>query len=95
MAPLFHPLLENLNIDSVVALIAVIAGLILFFIDYLLLRVPYPKGIPLLREPEGATWFSLRTRLAYYTNCEALFRDAYQNVSLTSVISSYSKRTIF
>lgn len=42
---------------------------------------PMPSGIPLIREPEGARRFSLRTRLAYYTNCEALFREAYENVS--------------
>lgn len=47
-----------------------------------LVTVPYPKGVPLLREPPGATRFSLKTRAAYYADCPSLFREAYQNVSI-------------
>lgn len=47
-----------------------------------LVSVPYPKGVPLLREPPGATRFSFRTRIAYYTDCPSLYREAYENVSL-------------
>lgn len=46
-----------------------------------LISVPYPKGVPLLREPPGATRFSLKTRLAYYTDCPSLYREAWENVS--------------
>lgn len=46
-----------------------------------LVSVPYPKGVPLLREPPGATRFSLKTRIAYYTDCAALYKEAYENVS--------------
>ena len=37
--------------------------------------------IPRLREPKGKTSFSLRTRLAYYTDSKQLFREAYENAS--------------
>lgn len=47
----------------------------------IIVSVPYPKDIPLLREPVGATRFSLKTRVAYYTNCSSLFSEAYENVS--------------
>ncbi|CAN8102501.1 unnamed protein product [Discula destructiva] len=46
-----------------------------------IISVPYPKGVPLLREPPGATRFSLKTRLAYYLDCPSLFQEAYQNYS--------------
>lgn len=46
-----------------------------------LISVPYPKGVPLLREPPGATRFTLKTRLAYYTDCPSLYREAWENVS--------------
>lgn len=45
-----------------------------------LLSVPYPKGVPLLREPPGATRFSLKTRIAYYTDCASLYKEAWENV---------------
>ncbi|TPX07256.1 uncharacterized protein E0L32_010850 [Thyridium curvatum] len=41
--------------------------------------VPYPAGVDLIREPPGKRWFSLRTRKAYYNDCEALFREAYHD----------------
>ncbi|KAG9254797.1 cytochrome P450 [Emericellopsis atlantica] len=43
-----------------------------------LTAVPYPPTIPLIREPPGARRFSLRTRLAYYIDCESLFVEAYE-----------------
>lgn len=61
--------------------IVVIGSLVaLYLLERHVLSVPYPEGIPLVREPEGARRFSLRTRLAYFVDCEALFRDAYVNV---------------
>ncbi|KAK7418297.1 hypothetical protein QQX98_004082 [Neonectria punicea] len=61
-----------------------LTGLLVFIIllDCLVLGVPYPKGIALVREPEGSRLFSFRTRFSYYTDCEAPYRDAYTNVSL-------------
>lgn len=46
-----------------------------------LVSVPYPKSVPLLREPPGATRFSMKTRMAYYTDCASLYREAWENVS--------------
>ncbi|KAH6887763.1 cytochrome P450 [Thelonectria olida] len=79
MDPVLHGLLPAW--PSPLGLAYAFAGCILIIIvcERFFLGVPYPKGIPLIREPEGARRFSLRTRLAYYTDCEALFREAYQN----------------
>lgn len=44
------------------------------------LTVRYPKGVTLIREPPGAKRFSWRTRLAYYTDCRTLYREAYNEV---------------
>lgn len=52
----------------------------LYLLERFVLSVPYPPGMPLVREPEGATRFSIRTRLAYYIDCKQLFHDAYNNV---------------
>lgn len=40
----------------------------------------YPVEIPRVREREGKRYFSLRTRLAYYTDAKELFREAYEKV---------------
>jgi hypothetical protein len=40
----------------------------------------YPVEIPRIREREGKRYFSLRTRLAYYTDAKELFREAYEKV---------------
>jgi hypothetical protein len=42
----------------------------------------YPVEIPRVREREGKRYFSLRTRLAYYTDAKELFREAYEKVRL-------------
>jgi hypothetical protein len=41
----------------------------------------YPNNLPRIREREGKTQFSLRTRLSYYTDAKAIFREAYEQVS--------------
>ncbi|RGP76850.1 ent-kaurene oxidase [Fusarium longipes] len=67
------PALTNpLGLASVAAIL-----LVALFITEKLLSVPYPPGIPLIREPEGARRFSLRTRWQYLTNCQPLFYEAY------------------
>jgi hypothetical protein len=43
--------------------------------------IKYPAELPRVREVAGKTHFSLRTRLAYFTDCEALFREAYEKAN--------------
>jgi hypothetical protein len=81
MAPVLHDLLPGWSSPLGLAYAFVACIAIIIVCERFFLGVPYPKGIPLIREPEGARRFSLRTRLAYYTDCEALFREAYQNVT--------------
>jgi hypothetical protein len=56
----------------------------LYIINALFLSAAIPKGVPLIREPPGKRSFSWKTRLAYYTDCESLYREAYQNVCFLS-----------
>jgi hypothetical protein len=44
-------------------------------------RIRYPSNLPRIREKNGATGFSLKTRLAYYTDCQILYKEAYEKVS--------------
>jgi hypothetical protein len=41
----------------------------------------YPTNLPRIREKDGKTQFSFRTRLSYYTDAKAMFHDAYEQVS--------------
>ncbi|KAL5044867.1 hypothetical protein BDW71DRAFT_185473 [Aspergillus fruticulosus] len=50
---------------------------LLYLINSFFLRAVHPKGVPFIREPPGKTSFSLKTRIAYITDCESLFREAY------------------
>lgn len=79
MAPISHFLPVATSLAGV-SVIALSAAILLYLISRAFLSVPYPKGIPLIGEPEGATRFSFRTYLRYYTDCQGLFRDAYDNV---------------
>lgn len=45
--------------------------------------IHYPANLPRVRE-NGRTRFSLKTRLAYYTDCQNLFREIYDNVRLST-----------
>lgn len=54
----------------------------IYVVERFILGVRLPSNIALIREPEGARRFSLRTRLAYYTDCKALFREAFDQVSV-------------
>ncbi|KAM0563067.1 hypothetical protein ACHAPJ_001912 [Fusarium lateritium] len=56
--------------------IAVAIFFVLYIVE-LFINVPYPPDIPLIRESKGTRRFSLRTRWAYLTDCEALFSEAY------------------
>ncbi|KAL2847551.1 cytochrome P450 [Aspergillus pseudoustus] len=64
-----------------IGLICLVPAALLYIINALFLRVTNPQGVPLIREPTGKKSFSLKTRLAYMFDCEALFREAYQNYS--------------
>lgn len=66
---------------TAVAFIAVTA---VVFFHHFFITPPYPEGVDLIREKPGARRFSIRTRLAYYTDCEALYTEAWHNVRFLS-----------
>ncbi|KAJ4266123.1 hypothetical protein NW762_004102 [Fusarium torreyae] len=72
-------LLERLpSVKSPLGILSIaVAIFIVLYVIELFINVPYPPDIPLIREPKGARRFSLRTRWAYLTDCEALFHEAY------------------
>ncbi|KAF4944618.1 hypothetical protein FSARC_14623 [Fusarium sarcochroum] len=72
-------LLERLpSIKSPLGILAIaVAIFVVLYVAELLINVPYPPEIPLIREPKGARRFSLRTRWAYLTDCQSLFNEAY------------------
>ncbi|KAF4997932.1 hypothetical protein FDECE_11945 [Fusarium decemcellulare] len=78
MAPVLLDHLPSLMSPLGIASVAVVAFFVLYLVERLI-HVPYPPGIPLIREPEGARRFSLRTRWAYLTDCRGLFREAYHD----------------
>lgn len=75
-------LTSPLGIASVAAIL-----LISLFITEKLLSVPYPPSIPLIREPEGARRFSLRTRWQYLTNCQPMYYEAYHKVHIPLLVN--------
>lgn len=69
------------RLSGSVGLVAVLLLLIaLFLVINSLTSAPHPPGVPLIREPPGATRFSLRTRLAYYTDYQNILQEAYDDV---------------
>lgn len=82
MAPLLLDQLPSLTSPLGIVLAGSVTILVLYLVETLI-HVPFPPGIPLIREPEGARRFSLRTRYAYLTDCQALFREAYHDVCPT------------
>ncbi|KAL4758230.1 cytochrome P450 [Aspergillus foveolatus] len=54
-----------------------LSAALLYVINTVFFGAAYPKGVPFIRERPGKTSFSLKTRLAYLTDCESLFREAY------------------
>ncbi|KAH6974590.1 cytochrome P450 [Ilyonectria sp. MPI-CAGE-AT-0026] len=66
---------------SPLGLVLTVSGsiIVLYLIEHYILGVPYPPEVSLVREPAGARRFSIRMRLSYYTDCQNLFRDAYDN----------------
>ncbi|KAK2027177.1 cytochrome P450 [Colletotrichum zoysiae] len=78
MAPISH-LLPSVTSLSGISLLALGPIVLLYLISRVFYSVPYPKGVPLVGESDGATRFSIRTYWRYYTDCEGLFREAYDN----------------
>lgn len=66
---------------QILALCGFITALIGFSILYFV-TIRYPSNLPRVREPPGATRFRLKTRLAFLTDCKALFNEAYEKVSI-------------
>lgn len=81
MAAEWYPLISGHGAVRVVAVSIFILGLVLVLVAIRHFSIQYPVEIPRVREP-GRTRFSLRTRLAYYTDCAGLFRDAYEQVCI-------------
>ncbi|KAH8686213.1 cytochrome P450 [Ilyonectria robusta] len=79
MAPVFLDHLPPLASPLGFALVAVAGFVLLYLIERYVLAVPYPQGIPIVGQSAGSRRLSLRTRLRYYTDCESLFREAYDN----------------
>lgn len=79
MAPILEMLPELFSLSGI-GLIVLASVLLTFIINKTVYKVPYPKNIPLIGEPEGARHFSVSTALRYYSDCSGLFRDAYDNV---------------
>lgn len=65
---------------SHVVLCGAVAILFLLVSMHYLTEIRFPPEIPRVRE-KGRSRFSFRTRLAYFTDCESLFREAYETVS--------------
>ncbi|KFX93485.1 hypothetical protein O988_06800 [Pseudogymnoascus sp. VKM F-3808] len=76
--------LESVLVSSSLQTIALAAIFIAVFahlvIGYLT-QVRYPPNLPRVREPAGATRFSLKTRWDYYTDCKSLYKEAYETYS--------------
>ncbi|EOO00787.1 putative cytochrome p450 protein [Phaeoacremonium minimum UCRPA7] len=79
MAPL-SPFLPEFGSPLGIAAIAFVVIASLYIINSLI-SPPFPKDVPYIREPPGKRSFSLRTRWAYLTDCQPLFREAYENYS--------------
>jgi hypothetical protein len=78
----FSGLLPILGAALVVC--CLVAGVVV--IDHFFLSPEYPDGVDLIREPPGARRFSVQTRLAYYTDCRALYKEAWTKVSLDFMV---------
>ncbi|OHE96230.1 cytochrome P450 [Colletotrichum orchidophilum] len=78
MAPISQ-LLPTVTSLSGIGLVVLGSVALLYIISRALISIPYPKGIPLIGEPDGATRFSVRTYMRFYTDCQGLFREAYDN----------------
>lgn len=72
--------LTSSSLQAIGLAILFIAALAHLLVGYFT-QVRYPPNLPRVREPAGATRFSLKTRWAYYTDCKALYKEAYDTAS--------------
>jgi hypothetical protein len=86
MAGIFESL--TLQTVALAALLVALVGISALYIS----SIRYPANIPRLRENEGVTRFRLKTRMAYYTDCKNMFREAYEKV--TSLLPLLSPSTL-
>ncbi|MCJ1396113.1 hypothetical protein MMC18_009002 [Xylographa bjoerkii] len=70
---IFSSVFQNVIVDVLLFLAAL-------YFSSRFFSIRYPPNLPRVRE-NGKTRFSLRTRLAYYTDCANLFREAYDTYS--------------
>jgi hypothetical protein len=78
MASLYAFIAEIASVRTVVLISFLLFLTVVVIAHFSTLR--YPVEIPRVREREGKRYFSLRTRLAYYTDAKELFREAYEKV---------------
>lgn len=76
------PFQDVLTLPAFVTPLAVIlfTPVLIYLVERCLFEVPYPRGIPLIREGEDVRRFSWRTRLSFYIDCQAIHREAYEKV---------------
>ena len=79
MATLVGPILA-LGTAQTLTSIALLVTIVRLTVLYLF-TIRYPANLPRVREDEKAMRFSIKTRLAYYTDCKNLFKEAYEKVS--------------
>jgi len=71
----------SLSFYSATSFIFIVLSAIIIVVLYAQLSTwRYPAEIARVREPAGKRTFSLRTRLAYYTDARELFREAFEKV---------------
>lgn len=76
MAPVLVTL-PAVGTPLIIAVAALLSYAVLVIVNRAI-STPHPKGVPLLREPPGATRFSLRTRIAYWNDSLPFLKEAYQ-----------------
>ncbi|KAL2819035.1 cytochrome P450 [Aspergillus cavernicola] len=79
-----------------IALFCLIPAALLYLFNLIFLQIAHPKDVPFIREAPGKTSFSWKTRLAYLTDCESIFREAYREYSKNGkpvVIPGFGLRT--
>lgn len=76
--------LEQILVSSsfgAIVLVVIFTAVLAHLVVGCFTQVSYPPNLPRVREPAGATRFSLKTRWAYYTDCKSLYKEAYETVS--------------
>ncbi|PKY07894.1 cytochrome P450 [Aspergillus campestris IBT 28561] len=72
------PFAEGYESWASVMLLA-LAGCVLLMTYQAFFAIKYPADLPLAGEPGGKRTFSWRMRWRYYTDCEALYKETYEN----------------